>query len=151
MLWNCVNFSLKSEIKVLYVSLYLECDIGRCCREASQQNVRSCCSWRFITTTCSSRSSQFKRGSPCQTPHKYLKASSSSSEQIHGEERNCRRSWKLMYVSEMRAAAGTVTLSCRPRVLYVFPEWRIASSCAVQMTSLARKKVKGAEGWQATR
>jgi hypothetical protein len=39
----------------------------------------------------------------------------------------------------MRATAGTGTLSCLPRVLYIFREWFVDAS----MTSLARNKVMG--------
>ena len=50
--------------------------------EASQQNVCSCYSLSYITATSSSRSSQFTCSRPYQTPHKYLRGSSSS-QQIH--------------------------------------------------------------------
>jgi len=50
--------------------------------EASQQNVHSCYSSSFITATSNSSSSQFTCSRPYQTPHKYLRGSSSS-QQIH--------------------------------------------------------------------
>jgi hypothetical protein len=59
------------------------------------------------------------------------------------KKKNWRRSWKLMYSSEMRATAGTGTVCCWSRVLYIFREWFVPLLCVVSMTSLVRNKVKG--------